>query len=315
MAVHRIPVGIVGAGPAGLLLGHLLQRAGIESVTVDIRSERHMIERVRASVLEQTTVDLLCEAGLGGRLAAEGLRHEGLFLAFGGERHRLDLADLTGGRAITVYGQNEIVRDLIAARRAAGGRILFDAELVALANLDTERPCLHVRTADADETFVCDFIAGCDGFHGISRASIPQSALRVYARPSVRGWASWPRRRPLRRSWSTACTTRASRCSACARPASRASTSSARQTSGWTPGPTSGSGASCRPACRCTTAGCRTKAPSCRRASPACAASWSSRCVPAGCSSPAMPRIVRTDGREGLNLAVADVWRPRSRAR
>ena len=108
-------------------------------------------------------------------------------LAFGGERHRLDLADLTGGRAITVYGQNEIVRDLIAARRAAGGRILFDAELVALANLDTERPCLHVRTADADETFVCDFIAGCDGFHGISRASIPQSALRVYG-TSIRTW-------------------------------------------------------------------------------------------------------------------------------
>ena len=180
MAVHRIPVGIVGAGPAGLLLGHLLQRAGIESVTVDIRSERHVIERVRAGVLEQTTVDLLREAGLGDRMAAEGLRHEGLYLAFGGERHRLDLTDLTGGRAITVYGQNEIVRDLIAARRAAGARILFEAELVALANLDTERPCLHVRTADADETFVCDFIAGCDGFHGISRASIPPSALRVY---------------------------------------------------------------------------------------------------------------------------------------
>jgi p-hydroxybenzoate 3-monooxygenase len=180
MAVHRIPVGIVGAGPAGLLLGHLLQRAGIESITVDIRSEPHVIERVRAGVLEQTTVDLLREAGLGGRLAAEGLRHEGLYLAFGGERHRLDLADLTCGRAITVYGQNEIVRDLIAARRAAGGRILFDAGQVALADLDTDRPRLQVRTAEAEETFVCDYLAGCDGFHGISRASIPPSALRVY---------------------------------------------------------------------------------------------------------------------------------------
>ncbi len=143
---HRIAVGIVGAGPAGLLLGHLLQRAGIESVTVEVRSERHVIERVRAGVLEQTTVDLLREAGLGDRLAGEGLRHEGLYLAFGGERHRLDLADLTGGRAITVYGQNEIVRDLIAARRAAGGRVIFDAEHVALADLDTDRPRLHVRT-------------------------------------------------------------------------------------------------------------------------------------------------------------------------
>jgi p-hydroxybenzoate 3-monooxygenase len=180
MAVHRIPVGIVGAGPAGLLLGHLLQRAGIESVTVDIRSEQHVIDRVRAGVLEQATVDLLREAGLGGRLGAEGLRHEGLYLAFGGERHRLDLADLTCGRAITVYGQNEIVRDLIAARRAAGGRVVFDASRVALADLDTDLPRLHLRTADADETFACDYIAGCDGFHGISRASMPTSALRVY---------------------------------------------------------------------------------------------------------------------------------------
>ena len=119
MAARRIAVGIVGAGPAGLLLGHLLQRAGIESVTVEVRSERHVIERVRAGVLEQSTVDLLHEAGVGERLAREGLRHEGLFLAFGGERHRLDLADLTGGRVITVYGQNEIVRDLIAARLLA----------------------------------------------------------------------------------------------------------------------------------------------------------------------------------------------------
>ncbi|HWJ56509.1 MAG TPA: 4-hydroxybenzoate 3-monooxygenase [Vicinamibacterales bacterium] len=180
MAVHRVAVGIIGAGPAGLLLGHLLQRAGIESITVDIRSERHAMARVRAGVLEQTTVDLLREAGVGDRLAAEGLRHEGLYLAFDGERHRLDLADLTCGRAITVYGQNEVVRDLIAARRATGGRMLFDAELVTLADLDADRPRLHVRTADGEDTFVCDYLAGCDGFHGISRASIPPSALRVY---------------------------------------------------------------------------------------------------------------------------------------
>jgi p-hydroxybenzoate 3-monooxygenase len=188
MADHRIAVGIVGAGPAGLLLGHLLQRAGIDSVTVEVRSERHVIERVRAGVLEQTTVDLLRDAGLGERLTREGLRHEGLHLAFGGRRQRLDLADLTGGRTITVYGQNEIVRDAIAARRAAGGQVLFEAEHVALADLDSDRPRLHVRTRDRDDTFACDYIAGCDGFHGISRPTIPPSALRVYERVHPFTW-------------------------------------------------------------------------------------------------------------------------------
>jgi p-hydroxybenzoate 3-monooxygenase len=188
MPAHRIAVGIVGAGPAGLLLGHLLHRAGIDSVTVEVRSEPHVIERVRAGVLEQTTVDLLREAGLAGRLAAEGLRHEGLFLAFRGRRHRLDLADLTSGRAITVYGQNEIVRDLIAARRGAGGRVIFEAGHVALADLDSDRPRLHVRTRDAEETFACDYIAGCDGFHGISRAAIPRSAVREYERVHPFTW-------------------------------------------------------------------------------------------------------------------------------
>ena len=188
MAAHRIAVGIVGAGPAGLLLGHLLQRAGIDSVTAEVRSERHVIERVRAGVLEQATVDLLREAGVGARLAREGLRHEGLHLAFGGQRHRLDLADLTGGRVITVYGQNEIVRDLLAARRAAGGAVVFDAEQVAIDDLESDRPRLHVRTREADETWECDFIAGCDGSHGISRAAIPAPAARVYERVHPFTW-------------------------------------------------------------------------------------------------------------------------------
>jgi p-hydroxybenzoate 3-monooxygenase len=179
MTADRIAVGIVGAGPAGLLLGHLLERAGIESVTVEVRSEQHVIERVRAGVLEQTTVDVLGEAGVGARLAAEGLRHEGLYLAFAGERHRLDLADLTNGRAITVYGQNEIVRDLIAARRAAGGRVIFDAGHVAI-DLEGDRPRLHVRADGTERTYVCDYIAGCDGFHGISRAAMPPASVRAY---------------------------------------------------------------------------------------------------------------------------------------
>jgi p-hydroxybenzoate 3-monooxygenase len=188
MAVHRIAVGIVGAGPAGLLLGHLLQRAGIDSVTVEVRSERHVIERVRAGVLEQTTVDLLREAGVGDRLRCEGLRHEGLYLAFDGHRHRLDLAELTSGRAITVYGQNEIVRDLIAARRASGGQVIFDAEDVAIAALDADQPRLQFRTRETDHTFVCDYIAGCDGFHGISRAAIPSSCAHAFERVHPFAW-------------------------------------------------------------------------------------------------------------------------------
>jgi p-hydroxybenzoate 3-monooxygenase len=188
MSAQRIAVGIVGAGPSGLLLGHLLQRAGVESVTVEIRSEQHVVERVRAGVLEQTTVDVLTGAGVGDRLAVEGLRHEGLFLAFGGERHRLDLADLTHGRAITVYGQNEVVKDLVAARRAAGGEVIFDAEHVAITDLDGERPSLHVRAGGATRTFACDYIAGCDGFHGISRQSLPPAAARSYERVHPFSW-------------------------------------------------------------------------------------------------------------------------------
>jgi len=188
MAVHRIAVGIVGAGPAGLLLGHLLQRAGIGSVTVEVRSEQHVIDRVRAGVLEQTTVDVLREAGVGARLASEGMRHEGLYLAFDGERHRLDLADLTAGRGITVYGQNEIVRDLVAARRAAGGQVVFDAEHVAIVDAGADRPRLRVRADGVERIYECDFIAGCDGFHGISRASMPASAVRAYERVHPFTW-------------------------------------------------------------------------------------------------------------------------------
>ena len=188
MAVHRVAVGIVGAGPAGLLLGHLLQRTGIDSITVEVRSERHVVERVRAGVLEQTTVDLLCETDLGGRLTREGLRHEGLHLAFGGCRHRIDLSDLTRGRAITVYGQNEIVADLIAARRRAGGQVVFDAQHVAIEDVDSERPRLRVQSPDGEDTYVCDYIAGCDGSHGISRASMPVSRIRTYEQALPFAW-------------------------------------------------------------------------------------------------------------------------------
>ena len=184
----RTAVGIVGAGPAGLLLGHLLAQAGIDSVTVEARSEQHVIDRVRAGVLEQTTVDLLHDVGLGDRLSREGLRHEGLYIAVNGTRHRVNLADLTGGRAITVYGQNEVVRDLIAARRRAGDRVLFDVEDVALWDVETDQPKLTVRTPSGRETFTCDVIAGCDGFHGVTRPALPAAILTAYERVYPFAW-------------------------------------------------------------------------------------------------------------------------------
>jgi p-hydroxybenzoate 3-monooxygenase len=188
MTDTRIAVAIVGAGPAGLLLGHLLHQAGIDSVTVEIRSEPHVIERVRAGVLEQTTVDLLREVGLGDRLAREGMRHDGVFIAFGGRRHRIDFADLTGGRGITIYGQHEVVRDLLDARRRANGRLIFEAEDVRLSALDSDRPQVHVRTSGGTETFACDFIAGCDGFHGVCRGSIPGGAIQSHDHSYPFGW-------------------------------------------------------------------------------------------------------------------------------
>ncbi len=188
MGETRTAVGIVGAGPAGLLLGHLLQQAGIDSVTVEIRSERHVVDRVRAGVLEQTSVDLLHDVGLGDRLSREGMRHEGLHIAFSGARHRLDLVSLTGGRAITIYGQNEIVRDLIDARRAAGGRVVFDAESVTLSDVTSDRPRIDLRTTDGTESIVCDYIAGCDGFHGVCRASLSTSSIHTYDRAYPFAW-------------------------------------------------------------------------------------------------------------------------------
>ena len=188
MADHRTAVGIVGAGPAGLLLGYLLQQAGIDSVTVEIRSEQHVIERVRAGVLEQTTVDLLRDVGLGERLSREGMRHEGLYLSFAGTRHRVNLAELTGGRAITVYGQNEVLRDLMTARRRTGGDVRFEVERVELSDLESDRPRLHLRTPGAVDTVTCDYIAGCDGFHGVSRTTIPETALQIYDRLYPFAW-------------------------------------------------------------------------------------------------------------------------------
>jgi p-hydroxybenzoate 3-monooxygenase len=181
-------VGIVGAGPAGLLLAHLLQRQGIESVVLEARSRDYVEARVRAGVLEQGTVALLDEAGVSDRLHREGLVHQGLELRFDGEGHRIDLAELTRGRAITVYGQQEVVKDLIAARLRVGGELRFEAGDVTLHGLDSERPVIRFRHEGDEHELRCDVVAGCDGFHGVSRETIPDGVLHRYEREYPFAW-------------------------------------------------------------------------------------------------------------------------------
>jgi p-hydroxybenzoate 3-monooxygenase len=189
-------VGIVGAGPAGLMLGHLLHRAGIDSVILEDRSQDYVIERVRAGVLEQGTVDLMRASGVGDRLAREGMRHEGIYIAFRGARHRIDMAGLTGGSAITIYGQNEVVKDLIAARSATGRPLYFDASDVSIDGFEAargplraaDRATIRFRHDGAAHELACDFIAGCDGSHGICRPSIPPAHLELYEREYPFAW-------------------------------------------------------------------------------------------------------------------------------
>ncbi len=179
----RTQVGIVGAGPAGLLLAHLLHLEGIDSVVIENRSRQYVVERVRAGVLEQGTVDLMIGSGVGERLMREGMRHEGIYLAFGGVRHRIDMAELTGGRAITVYGQNEVVTDLIEVRLATGRPLFFETAEVSVHDSSIRFTYNH-----EPHELHCDFIAGCDGFHGICRQSIPAADLRIYEREYPFGW-------------------------------------------------------------------------------------------------------------------------------
>jgi p-hydroxybenzoate 3-monooxygenase len=181
-------VGIIGAGPAGLLLAHLLDRRGIGSVVLEARSRDYVEARVRAGVLEQGTVDLLEEAGLAERLHREGLVHHGVELRFDGRGHRIDFSELTGGRAITVYGQQEVVKDLIAARVEADGDLRFEVDDVTLHDLDTDSPSVRFRREGAEHELRCDVIVGCDGFHGVSRPTIPDDALRIYEREYPFAW-------------------------------------------------------------------------------------------------------------------------------
>lgn len=184
---QRTQVGIIGAGPAGLLLARLLKLNGIESVILESRSRAYVEARIRAGVLEHGTVKLLQEAGVAERLHREGLVHEGVELGVNGGRFRIDLAGLTD-KTITVYGQSEVVQDLIAARLAGDGPIVWEAADVALHDIGTDRPRLTYRADGVDHELSCDFIAGCDGFRGVSRASLPASNLRVYEQVYPFGW-------------------------------------------------------------------------------------------------------------------------------
>ena len=184
----RTQVAIVGAGPAGLMLGHLLHLQGIDSVVVENRSQDYVIARVRAGVLEQGTVDLMHEVGVGDRLRREGLQHSGIYIAFNGSRHHVDFAALTGGRAITVYGQNEVVKDLMAARVASGRPLHFEVPDVEVHDLTGSAPRVTCTIDGTAHEITCEFIAGCDGFHGVCRPAIPSSDLRIYEREYPFAW-------------------------------------------------------------------------------------------------------------------------------
>ena len=184
---QRTQVGIVGAGPAGLVLGHLLHLNGIESVVLEARSRDYVEKRVRAGVLEQNTVDLLTEIGVGDRLKREGLVHRGIELRFDGAGHRIPFDELTGGGSITIYGQQEVVKDLIAARLDTGEPLLFECKDVTIHDIDSE-PRIRYHHRGEQRELACDFIAGCDGFHGVCRDSIPNGRLFAFARHYPFAW-------------------------------------------------------------------------------------------------------------------------------
>jgi len=187
MKQMRTQVGIVGAGPAGLVLGQLLHLEGIDSVVLEARSREYCQERVRAGLLEQNTADLLVEMGIGERMKREGLVHHGINLRFRGRTHRIDFADLTG-RSITIYAQGEVIKDLVDARLAYGGPLFFEAEKVGVHDFASTKPRIHFHHRGEQTELACDFIAGCDGFHGVCRPSIPATALTVYQRDYPFGW-------------------------------------------------------------------------------------------------------------------------------
>lgn len=184
----RTQVGIVGAGPAGLLLSHLLHLEGVDSVVLEAQSRAHVEARIRAGVLEHGAVHTLTEAGVGERLQRDGLMHRGINLNFSGQTHRIDLSELTGGRAVTVYGQHEVVKDLIEVRLAAGGDVRFSASDVQIDGIDADAPRLTFTQGGRRQDIACEVVAGCDGFHGVSRACIPAARCQVYERSYPFAW-------------------------------------------------------------------------------------------------------------------------------
>ncbi|GAA4081991.1 4-hydroxybenzoate 3-monooxygenase [Streptomyces shaanxiensis] len=184
----RTRVGIIGGGPAGLLLARLLHRAGIDCVVLESRTQEYVEQRQRAGMLEQGTVDALHEAGAAERLQAEGLVHQGIELRFDRERHHIDFPALTGGRTVTIYAQTEIVKDLVALQLADGPPLLFEAEALAVEKPESDAPVVRFLHEGREQTLTCDWVAGCDGFHGISRDAFPADVGRSYAHDYPYSW-------------------------------------------------------------------------------------------------------------------------------
>lgn len=185
----RTQVAIIGAGPAGLLLGQLLFKAGIDNLIVERQSPDYVLGRIRAGILEQTTVDLMHEAGVGERVGGEGIPHRNLTLVFQNTRHIIDLQGLTGGKQVVAYGQTELTRDLMEARQASGQPTVYQADEVSLHDYDGPAPRITWKTREgSNQSLECDFVAGCDGFHGVSRASVPAAAIQTFEREYPFGW-------------------------------------------------------------------------------------------------------------------------------
>ena len=184
----KTQVAIIGAGPSGLLLGALLHKAGIDTIILERQSGEYVLGRIRAGVLEQVTVDLLDEVGVGQRMHAEGLVHGGIELLFAGKRHRIDMNRLTGGKNVLVYGQTEVTRDLMEDRRQKGLTTVYEADNVQVHQFDTDAPYITYDKDGKNHRIDCDFIAGCDGFHGVCRASVPKGAIQEYEKVYPFGW-------------------------------------------------------------------------------------------------------------------------------
>ena len=184
----RTQVAIIGAGPSGLLLGQLLHKAGIANIIIERQSGDYVLGRIRAGILEQITVDLLTEVGVGKRVKAEGTVHHSIELVFANQRHAIDVHGLTGGKVVTAYGQTEVTRDLMDARSAAGLPTVYSAANVTVNDFDTDHPVVRYEKDGQTHEVACDFIAGCDGFHGVCRASVPKDAITEYEKVYPFGW-------------------------------------------------------------------------------------------------------------------------------